>query len=230
MDEPFGPEYLRPAQKECPRCDCCTGPLCAKGQNSLMGCAAHADEASRESVRACPCSAETTKRTAAWRAAQISVVKLATQKPLLPEVEGLLRDLVKNPVCEDPDGLFPQLMAYKLAVEVHGCAGITPLGLRYLAAREEPRFPTPVDVLSVDSSTRTAQVVVVGWDLETPVTVLLDQLISATLLSGDELPGKALAAHANCRAKSADDLVLTDITVAEKQPEVCLEPAGGEQA
>ncbi|MFD6935301.1 hypothetical protein ACFWAP_03965 [Streptomyces goshikiensis] len=227
MAEPFGPEYLRPAQKDCPRCGCCTAPLCARGQHSLTGCAAHADEPHRETVGGCPCSAETTKRTAAWRLAQIRVTKLAREKPLLPPMERLLRALVEDPMAPDPHSLFVQLEALRLATRVHDLPAVTQLGRRYLTAREEPRVPTPVEVQSVDESTRTAQVLVGAWDEEKTVTVLLDQLISATCLKPAELPGKFLEAHANYQAESADDVVLTEITVAPA-PESVLARVGGD--
>ncbi|MFF4292192.1 hypothetical protein ACFY0N_00880 [Streptomyces vinaceus] len=227
MDEPFGPEYLRPAQPECPRCSCCTAPLCARGQHSLTGCSAHADGPARELVSSCPCSAETTKRTAAWRQAQIRVTKLAREKPLLPPVEDLLRALAEDPMAPDPHSLFDGLVALGLATRVHDLPAITPLGRRYLTARDEPRFPTPVEVQSVDESTRTAQVLVGAWDEGKTVTVLLDQLISATCLAASELPGKFMEAHANCRAESADDVVLTEITIAPA-PEAGMAPDGGD--
>ncbi|MFF4388516.1 hypothetical protein ACFY0G_17315 [Streptomyces sp. NPDC001552] len=239
MDEPSGPESLRPAQTDCPRCTCCTAPLCARGQhNDLAGCGGHVDtkpldEEHLEKVKTCPCSAATTKRTAAWRRAQIDVAELARKKPLLPPVEALLRALADDPMAPDPHSLFDGLERLSLVTRVHDLPALTPLGHTYLRLRDEAFFPTPVEVESVDTSTRSAQVVVVGWDIGRSVTVLLDQLTTATCLTADELPGLFLEAHANCRTVNVDDLVLTDITLAPPLPETfaaLLEPAGGDGA
>lgn len=163
--EPFGPEYVRPANPDCPNCPCCTAPLCEKGRtNPLGGCATYANTDARETVRGCPCSAETTPGTAAHRAAEIRARKR-------------------------------------------------------LAARDERRFATPVEVLSVDADAGTASVIVVGWNITKPVAVPVGMLAEPTGLTAETLPGTWLEAEANCYAESVHELVLTDITIAPPLPE-----------
>src|SRR5690606_1049899 len=133
--------------------------------------------------------------THAWRAAQIRVTRHATERPLRTPAALLLRVLERaedGPV-EDPEDMLGMLKAWRYAGEdTDGRPVITDLGRRYLQARTEARFATPVEVMSVDVKARTAQVIVVGWHLEHRVTVLLDQLVTDTGLSAEELPGKFL--------------------------------------
>lgn len=78
--EPWGPEYVRPAPPVCPDCDCCTKALCEVGRTDPWGCIARFGSNNpeiRELVAACPCSAETTPGTEAYRAAQVRAAKRA---------------------------------------------------------------------------------------------------------------------------------------------------------
>ncbi|MFE4796159.1 hypothetical protein ACFRFL_13845 [Streptomyces sp. NPDC056708] len=218
MDEPFGPEYVRPPQQDCSRCGCCTTELCERGRNSLSRCAGHAPKDLREFVYGCPCSAATTKHTASWRMEQVRVTKMARELPLRPEAALLLRALAAGEDVQDLDNLAPQLKVHGLAQIIDLRPAITELGRTYLAAADDRRFTTPVEVLSVDAKQRTAQVVVVGWHMREPVTVLLDHLITSTGLGAEELPGVFLEAEANCYAETADELVLTRVRVAPPLP------------
>jgi hypothetical protein len=69
--EPFGPEYVRPANPDCPKCSCCTAALCERGRMSALGCVAHAAGGDLAAIGRCPCSAETAEGSAAWMAAQV---------------------------------------------------------------------------------------------------------------------------------------------------------------
>lgn len=227
MDEPFGPEYVLPAQLDCPRCGCCTEVLCEKGRNSLLRCQGHVDDAHRETVYGCPCSAETTKHTASWRMAQVRVTLMAREQPLAPTAVALLRALAAGGAVEDTEGAFPQLKIRGLAQLVHLLPSITPLGRTYLAACEDVRETTSVRVLSVDTKTRTAQVEVAAWRPGEPVTVLLDQVASDSGLDVASLPDQWLTAVANCPAENADRLVLTGFRSSAELPQVCLAVSGG---
>uniref|UniRef100_UPI003F49B3D6 hypothetical protein n=1 Tax=Nonomuraea sp. CA-251285 TaxID=3240002 RepID=UPI003F49B3D6 len=58
IPEPFGPIYERPANPDCPDCDCCTAVLCERGRSSLWGCllADNTDPELRKRLAECPCS------------------------------------------------------------------------------------------------------------------------------------------------------------------------------
>lgn len=212
--EPFGPEYVRPAPPPCPNCPCCSAALCQKGANSVMQCHGHVDPAMVATVSACPCSAETTRGTHAWRAAQIRVVTHATQHPLPKTAEHVLRALAGGESFQDPTDELRGLHARRYADgEPEGWWRITLLGRRYLLALQEPRYTSAVHVNSVDRETRTARVVVLGWHMEREVTVLADQLAQAADVELDELPGRYLEAKVNLGASDPDDLVLTRIQV-----------------
>jgi hypothetical protein len=119
----------------------------------------------------------------------------------------------------DPEDMFDLLVGHGYAgTTADGEPTLTPLGARYLEAGTERRFPTPVEVESVDHKARTAQVIVVGWSLERAVTVLLDQLTTETGLEADDLPGKFLEANANCHATTAGEIVLTNVSIAPDLP------------
>ena len=227
MDEPFGPEYVRPAQPDCPRCGCCTAALCERGRNSILRCNGHVDDEHRKTVGACPCSAETTKHTAAWRMAQVRVTRMARELPVVPEAEALLRALAKGP-AEDSEGQFPQLQLRGLGQLVHGLPAITPLGHTYLATRDDVRGDVPVLVVDVDKKARTARVEVAAWRPDEQVTVLLDQLVSDTGLDVDSLPNRWLEAEANCHADHADQLVLTGFRDSAPQPQAEMPMSGGD--
>ena len=224
MHEPFGPEYVRPPQKDCPRCPCCTEELCARGSTSVMECVGLTSAECKGTVYGCPCSSPLTRGTHAWRVAQIRVTRVATEKPLPPDVEVVLRTLADGGEATDLT-VLAQLRVRGFAEETEAGHVVTELGRTYLILRGDHRFVTPVEVLSVDTKTRTAEVVVVGWNIKTPVTVLLDQLIAETSLTAEALPGTFLEAEANCRAESAEDVVLTKILVAPPLPDGWMEDA-----
>jgi hypothetical protein len=219
MTEPFGPECVRPAQPDCPNCECCTAALCAKGRTTILECFGFTSEDTRETVRGCPCSSETTRGTVSWRAGKLRVTVHATgPRPLAVDVESVLRAVAAGEdVFEHALQVTPLTMRRYVAFE-NNMPALTELGATYLAARDDDRFPTAVEVEAVDVATRTARVVVVGWSLTDGVTVLLDQLLSATGLQPQELPGRFLEATANCRTEHADDLVLTNVQLAPPLP------------
>ncbi|XVV35052.1 hypothetical protein ACQPXT_13790 [Streptomyces sp. CA-100214] len=224
MTETFGPLYERPKSKDCPNCSCCSEALCERGRQSTMRCSGQhlREDSTRQIVAGCPCSAETAEGTHAWRAAMIRIVRHATERPLRTPAALLLRALETAEArdAEDPENMLGMLKAYRYAAATdQGRPVITEFGRRYLAARTGPRFTTPVEVEAVDHKARTATVVVVGWHLERGVTVLLDQLTNETKLKAEELPGKHLEAEANCRAATADEIVLTKIRIAPDLPE-----------
>ncbi|MGY0064236.1 hypothetical protein ACWY4P_48725 [Streptomyces sp. LZ34] len=218
--DPIGPEHLRSLQPECPNCSCCTAPLCQKGRDSTLECVGNTRAEFAVTVAGCPCSAETTRGTHAWRMARIRVTRHAVEVPLPDAAEGILRALVEGAgTVRDPAGLITPLRALRYVAVDNGMPSITDLGHAYLTARDEPRFATPVEVEAVDVDTGTARVVVVGWNPTAGVTVLLEQLAHATGFKAEELPGKHLEAIANCRTQDADDIVLTSIRIAQPLPE-----------
>lgn len=222
--EPFGPQYVAPPSKDCPNCPCCSARLCERGRRSVMRCSGQRlrDDSLMQLVSGCPCSAETTEGTHAWRLAQIKITRHATERPLRGPAALLLRVLegADGEDVDDPEDMLGMLKAYGYAATTaDGRPVITPFGRRYLEARTEQRYATPVHVDSVDLEARTAQVVVIGWHVEQRVTVLLDQLVSESGLQPDRLPGAFLEAEANCRAETGDGLVLTKIRVAPDVPD-----------
>ncbi|WP_433856738.1 hypothetical protein [Streptomyces kronopolitis] len=219
MDEPFGPEYVRPRQEDCPRCACCTADLCERGRNSVMRCCGFTPHEHRETVFGCPCSAETTKRTAAWRAAQVRATRLACEKPVDTAAEELLRALADGRDVDDDGALFPGLKVRGLAQLIDLRPAVTELGRTYLAARDDVRAPAAVHVVDVDPRSRTARVEVGAWREDEPVTVLLDQVTSDTGLDAETLPDRWLAAEANCHAEDADRLVLTGFSETDELPD-----------
>ncbi|MGW3735206.1 hypothetical protein [Streptomyces sp. NPDC005148] len=219
LTESFEAESVRPAQTDCPDCGCCTAALCEKGQTVIVECFGLTHEDTRDNVRGCPCSSETTHGTAAWRAGKLRVTMHATSsRPLEVDVEAALRAVAAGvDMLEHSEQLTPLTMRRYVGF-VDSVPALTELGATYLAARDETRFVTPVEVETVDVKARTARVIVVGWSLTDGVTVLLDQLTSATKLKPEELPGRFLEAKADCRTKRADDVVLTDIVLAPPLP------------
>lgn len=209
MSETFGPEYVRPAQRDCPRCTCCTAALCERGQSNIRRCYGLTSEETRTAVEFCPCSAESTRHTASWRMAQVRATRLARELPLADDVEELLRAMAAGARVEDPDELFPQLKLRGLAQLVHGLPAITPLGHTYLAGRDDVRSPTGVRVVDVDMRNRTVQVEVPAWRPDEMVTVLLDQVLVDTGFPDDMLSGRWFEAEANYETPEADRLVLT---------------------
>ncbi|MFB0617293.1 hypothetical protein [Streptomyces sp. AGS-58] len=214
-DEPFGPLYERPVSAPCPHCPCCAAQLCERGRTSVVQCHGQrlADPTMAAVVASCPCSAETTRGTHAWRRAQIRAVKQATEQPLPMEAEYVLRALAGGESFLDPTDELRGLRARRYADGEEDAWRITLLGRRYLLALEEPRYSSAVYVNSVDVKTRTAQVVVLGWHMEREVTVLADYLAQATDLRLTDLSGRYLDAKVNLGAVHPDDLVLTRLQV-----------------
>ncbi|CAL9608845.1 hypothetical protein SUDANB1_05583 [Streptomyces sp. enrichment culture] len=220
MIETFGPEYVRPAPAACPDCACCSARLCERGRSSVHQCGGISDKP--ETVKDCPCSAPTARGTHAWRLERIRAVRYAVERPLEPAEEAFLRALADGEDgVQDPAGVVKPLTVrgFLRFDEEARMLRVTEFGRTYLSARDDARFVTPVHVEAVDLENRTARVVVVGWHITEPVTVLLDQLIHETGLSPAELPGSFLEAAANCRAEDRDDLVLTAVRVAPPLPE-----------
>lgn len=208
LQETFGPEYVRPAQGDCPACGCCTAALCERGRHSLMRCAGQTPVELRVTVQSCVCSAESTPGTTSWRAAQIRITKLALQRPLMEDAEALLRDLAAGRQSEDVLVLGPQLRLYALAEMVAGRPVVTGLGRTYLAARDDIRDWTTVQVLEVNRPHRTASVLVPEWRPDEPVTVLMDQITLSAGLNADAMLGQRLEATANISAATAEQVVL----------------------
>lgn len=210
--ELLSPEHVRPAAALCSNCPCCSARLCEKGRSSVTQCLGHVgDSKASITVSACPCSAETTRGTHAWRAAQVQAVRHATENPLPRDAEMILRVLAGGQAFEDPAGHLQGLLARRYADTDHELWRITMLGRRYLSALDEPRYTSAVYVQSVDLETRTATVVVIGWNMNVSVTVLADHLVHAVGLPLDSLPGRYLDARVNLGAADPDDLVLTRI-------------------
>lgn len=242
MTEPFGVDYERPTEADCPNCFCCTARLCERGRQSSHQCHGLTPAEFKVIVYNCPCSSALTRGTHAWRLARIRATRYASEHPLAPAVEVVLRALAQGQTADDLQALARLRVAGFVAELAGEVFTVTALGQFYLDMRSAARFLTPVEVLSVDSKARTAQCVVVGWHLTEPVTVLLDQLQAETKLTAQELTGAWLEAEANCHAAEADDLVLTRITVAPPLPEGVMDgdtlvlgrvdgaPQGGEQA
>ncbi|MFF5655276.1 hypothetical protein [[Kitasatospora] papulosa] len=217
--DPTAPELLRPTQEPCPLCQCCTAVLCERGRADVGGCMAHTPPELSATVAACLCSAPATRGTHAWRAEMIRITKHATESPMPAEAEEILRALTGCEAFTDDHGFLRTLRArgYVTADEQQA-PRITNAGRRYITARTERRFTTPVEVESVDVRARTARVVVVGWHIEESVTVLLDQLTTATGLTADGLVNRFLEARANCYVNDPDDLVLTRFQIAPPLP------------
>jgi len=88
-------------------------------------------------------------------------------------------------------------------------------------SRERRAFPTPIEILGIqpDGEVPAARVVVVGWNIETPVWMPLQPILEATGLRPDKLPGRWLEAEVNCHAQAAADLFYRDIILAPDLPE-----------
>jgi len=241
MIEPFGVDYVRPAEADCPDCHCCTARLCERGRHSIHQCRGLTAEELRATVYNCPCSSALTRGTHAWRLERVRATRYATEHPLAPAVEVVLRALAMGETADDLRALAQLRVAGFVAEPADELFTVTELGAFYLDMRSAARLTTSVEVLSVDTKARTAQCAVVGWRMAEPVTVLLDQLQADTGLPVQELAGTWLEAEANCYADQADDVVLTRVRVAPPLPDgdaeqtvalraVEITPAGGEQA
>lgn len=211
-------DALRPAQQPCPNCTCCTVALCERGRHDVGECMAHTRPQFTVAVAGCPCSSAKTRGTHAWRVEMLRITKHATENPMPVDAEEILRALTCSESFTDPGGFLRTLRARGYVSGAEPAYQITDFGRRYLAARTEKRLTTPVEIEAVDTRLRTARVVVVGWHIEQPVTVLLDQLTNTSGLSAEELPNRFLEAKANCRAADADDIVLTRIQLAPPLP------------
>ncbi|MBT3164038.1 hypothetical protein HTV80_13050 [Streptomyces sp. Vc74B-19] len=217
--DPTAPEQLRPAQEPCPNCPCCSARLCERGRLSVGECMAHTPPEHTVTVAGCPCSSVTTRGTHAWRAEMIRITKHATEDPMPEDAEDILRALTAVESFTDRAGFLRTLRARGYVTGREPAWQITDAGRRYITARTERRFTTPVEVLSVDTEARTASVVVVGWNIDAPVTVLLDQLTNAADMSPEALVGRFLEAKANCHTTDPDDLVLTRIQMSPDLPD-----------
>ncbi|MFC8463357.1 hypothetical protein [Streptomyces sp. NPDC057250] len=213
MTETFGPEYVRPAPRECPDCPCCSVALCERGRTTPLSCQACTPQHTREIVADCPCSSETTRGTAAWRAARYGATMHALVNPVAGPVEAVLRAVAAGETPEIASEVIGVLLGRRYMALQDGRPLVTAFGVRYLEARAEERVRTPVMVEAVDIAARTARVLVPGWSLEHRVTVLLDQLLTETQLTLPDLVGVPLEAGVNCRAATADDVVLTRVSL-----------------
>ncbi|MFJ1606946.1 hypothetical protein ACIOHS_26785 [Streptomyces sp. NPDC088253] len=215
VHEPFGPEYVRPKNADCPDCDCCTAALCAKGRASISECSGHVDDAELlERVTGCPCSAESTRGTLSWRAAMIRAVTFATEKPLRPELESLLTRISEDEPYADAAALLPKLTVRRYVQWRPGLEPVvTDFGRAYINARWGlPRQVTSLVVQSVDPEARTAQAVVTAFSVDQLVTVPMDQVLNTrTGLTVDAF-GDTLHAEVNADARDAGEVVLTKVS------------------
>lgn len=213
MHEPFGPEYVRPPKADCPDCPCCTAALCQTGRTSVLQCRGHvAQEELRATVANCPCSAESSTGTLAWRVMQVRAVSLATEKPLLPHLEIVLSAVAHGQASPERAVEIGVLAARNLVKVADSGEELTEYGRRYLEARAESRQATAVQVIDVDVETRLARVMLAERRTERLVTVPMDQLANRhTALKPGELPGSVLFAQANCAADRDEDVVLTQV-------------------
>lgn len=139
-EETFGPEYIRPARRDCPNCECCKEPLCEKGKNSPIGCASYVDDECRAddeclaAVRECPCSSEASPGTVAYQAAQALAVWHATEKPLGDDDEKTLRAIAEE---QETDVKTTRvLQAWRYITPADGTFSVTDSGRTYLETRD----------------------------------------------------------------------------------------------
>lgn len=246
MIEPFGPEYVRPQSKPCENCPCCTAPLCERGRASVLRCAGHVGAPElHEHVSECPCSAESTPGTLAWRSAMIRATTFATQRPLDAEVETLLSRVSEG---DDLEGLVeevdaaqdqgdedvPQVVKHLALLTVRGYVQrpesglpvMTDFGWAYLRGRSGGRRLASVTILSVDQRARTAEVSIPAFSADQPVTVPMDQIInSRTGLTPQEAAGAIVYAEVNTDALRADHVVLTRVQDPSTVAPACTEGA-----
>lgn len=213
MTETFGPEYVRPQNKRCPGCTCCVEALCVRGRACVQECAGLVEAAFRQRVSACPCSAEATPGTLAWRAAMVRSVTFATERPLRKDLETLLDRIAEGAALGDLGKLLPKLTVRRyVAYGEGGEPVLTDFGWAYLRARGGGRRTAAVTVTSVDVVARTAEVLVPAFSAEQPVTVPMDQVLtSRTGLTVETAPGATLYAEVNADALRAEHVVLTRV-------------------
>ncbi|PWI16066.1 hypothetical protein DI272_19240 [Streptomyces sp. Act143] len=214
--EPFGPEYVRPQNAGCPDCSCCTAALCAVGRASVSECVGHVDDAETIArVTGCPCSAEFTRGTIAWRAGMIRAVTFATEKPLRSPVESLLTRLSEDQPYADVAQLLPKLTARRYVRWKPGMEPVvTDFGWAYISARWGARRTTSlVTIKAVDVEAATVQVLASSFSVDELVTVPLHQVVnSRTGLTVETAVGATLYAELNADAPAADLVVLTKVS------------------
>ncbi|MYR58867.1 hypothetical protein GTY54_22375 [Streptomyces sp. SID625] len=213
--EPFGPQYVRLANPDCPDCNCCTAVLCAQGRASVLECSGHVDGDAEmiERVTGCPCSTESTRGTLSWRAAMVRAVTFATEKPLRPELESLLTRIAEDEPYAVVAALLPKLTVRRYVRWRPGVAPqLTDFGWAYIGARWGRRSMSAVTVKAVDVGTRTAQVLARAFSGTELVTVPLDQVAnSRTGLTADTAGDAVLCAEVNADATAAELVVLTKV-------------------
>lgn len=210
--EPFGVDFLQPAQDACAHCPCCSAALCRKGRADVLECVGHTGQDARSTVAGCPCSAATTEGTASWRAGMVTATLQAAELPLPGPVEDVLRALAGGrSMVPDPHGFLLALRIRQFVQTRGELLAVTDLGRAYLAARDGERVAVRGRVLDVDARENTARVVL---DVALPdqrVTVLADQLSALTGVEAGELPGLGVDAVANLDAERVEEIVLTGI-------------------
>lgn len=209
-----GPAFEWPESEQCPACPCCFAELCRLGAARVRECVGCVRPEYRHAVYGCPCSSPLKRGTAAWRSERIRATVRATECPLPPYVEVVLRALAQGEVAEDRQALALLCVGGFAQDTDAGEWSVTELGRVYLAARSDLRGPACVEVVAVDRAARLARVIVGAWHPARLVPVLLDHLTQSTGLAADALPGVWLDADANCQATDPDDLVLTRVRVA----------------
>ncbi|MFC8884427.1 hypothetical protein ACFT54_09670 [Streptomyces cinereoruber] len=147
--------------------------------------------------------------TAAWHLARVNATRLATDMPLEPGVEGLLRALADGEHPEGADEPMAHLHMRGMAEIRDQAPCITELGRVYLRAKDGRRTVTRVKVLAVDDRGDFARVSLPHWHDGEGVVVLAHQVMATTGLGLDVLPGLWLDAEANLDAEGWEDLVLT---------------------
>ncbi|MFF5968161.1 hypothetical protein ACFY64_31460 [Streptomyces collinus] len=214
VHEPFGPEYVRPANPACPDCDCCSAALCALGRASVMECKGSTEGDAVERVANCPCSAESTRGTLSWRAGMVRATTFATERPLREELEHLLRRIADGQVNGFTE-LLPKLVVRRYVSWTPGAAtqvAVTDFGRAYLDARDKPRTESLVAVQTVDEAARTVQAIIPAFSADQPVTVPMDILANShTELGPPALTEATLYAEVNPGAREADHVVLTKV-------------------
>ncbi|MCM1964907.1 hypothetical protein [Streptomyces sp. G1] len=218
MSEPFGPDYEEPpaARADCPNCGCCSARLCQAGRDNVQACVG-LTAAYPERVRDCPCSSDLTAGTLAWRRARVVACRHASEMPFGPNVEAVMRAAgAGEPLDVDSPEVQALTLCHFLAPGTDaGGLVLTELGVTYLRCRDEPRFQSPLVVLSVDPVHGTAAVLVTAWSDVTAVTVPLIDLLTAV---GEDfplpqLPGQRLMCTANAWAEDVEDVVVTAVQV-----------------
>ncbi|MFF4385557.1 hypothetical protein ACFY0G_02005 [Streptomyces sp. NPDC001552] len=215
MSEPFGPEYVRPAQADCPNCPCCTAPLCERGRANWMECEGLTG-GPRAAVRGCPCSGRRTPGTMAWRHGRLLAAKRAAELPFAPNYEAVLQAAAAGTPVDpaSPEAEALGLIHFLAPGPDGGGLVLTEFGRVYLLGREHAQYQSPLHVVSVDEELRTVQVLVMAWSEETAVTLPVDQLLS--VVGGGKLsmlPGMRLLCSANAWAENADDVIVTTVMV-----------------